>query len=92
MVAVYSPLSRRPSLLSWQRMWCLFLLHFFVFRVLLTCWVPPVFSDLIWLPSRQVSRLGDEVREKENTILRHRLGPDWTPALEQNIKVYIMYT
>lgn len=38
----------------------------------------------------QVSRLGDELREKENTILRHRLGPDWTPGLEESIKVYIM--
>lgn len=40
----------------------------------------------------QVSRLGDEVREKENTILRHRLGPDWTPDIDQNIKVSVVYT
>eukprot|EP00904_Undaria_pinnatifida_P009250 jgi/Undpi1/5455/HiC_scaffold_2.g00734.m1 len=37
----------------------------------------------------EVSRLGDELREKENTILRHRLGPDWTPALDQSTKACI---
>ncbi|CAM9404192.1 unnamed protein product, partial [Hapterophycus canaliculatus] len=30
----------------------------------------------------EVLRLGDELREKENTILKHRLGPDWTPGLD----------
>lgn len=30
----------------------------------------------------EISRLGDELREKENTILKHRLGPDWTPDLD----------
>ncbi|CAM9328339.1 unnamed protein product, partial [Choristocarpus tenellus] len=28
----------------------------------------------------EVACLGDELREKENTILRHRLGPDWHPS------------
>lgn len=37
--------------------------------------------------SKQVGRLGDELREKENTILRHRLGPDWTPNLE--VKLFV---
>lgn len=32
----------------------------------------------------KVSRLGDELGEKENTILKHRLGPDWTPDLDQS--------
>ncbi|CAM9146579.1 unnamed protein product [Ectocarpus fasciculatus] len=32
----------------------------------------------------EISRLGDELREKENTILKHRLGPDWTPDLDPN--------
>ncbi len=31
----------------------------------------------------EVSRLGDDLREKENTILKHRLGPDWTPDFDQ---------
>lgn len=34
----------------------------------------------------EVSRLGDELREKENTIVKHRLGPDWTPDLDQSVK------
>ena len=34
----------------------------------------------------QVSRLGDDLREKENTILQHRLGPDWTPDFDQDVK------
>lgn len=33
-----------------------------------------------------VSRLGDELGEKENTILKHRLGPDWTPDLDLSVK------
>ncbi|CAB1118118.1 unnamed protein product [Ectocarpus sp. CCAP 1310/34] len=33
----------------------------------------------------EVSRLGDELREKENTILKHRLGPDWTPDLDPKV-------
>lgn len=32
----------------------------------------------------EILRLGDELREKENTILRHRLGPDWTPGLDDD--------
>lgn len=34
----------------------------------------------------EVSRLGDDLREKENTILKYRLGPDWTPDLDQSVK------
>ncbi|CAM9374864.1 unnamed protein product [Scytosiphon promiscuus] len=30
----------------------------------------------------EVLRLGDELREKERTILKHRLGPDWSPGLD----------
>lgn len=33
----------------------------------------------------EVSRLGDDLREKENTILRHRLGPDWTSDLDESV-------
>ncbi|CAM9145127.1 unnamed protein product [Ectocarpus sp. 4 AP-2014] len=33
----------------------------------------------------EISRLGDELREKENTILKHRLGPDWTPDLDPKV-------
>lgn len=34
----------------------------------------------------EVSRLGEDLREKENTILKHRLGPDWAPDLDQVVK------
>lgn len=34
----------------------------------------------------KVSRLGEELGEKENTILKHRLGPDWIPDLDQSAK------
>lgn len=34
----------------------------------------------------EVSRLGDDLREKENTILKFRLGPDWTPDLDLSVK------
>lgn len=34
----------------------------------------------------EVSRLGDDLREKENTILKYRLGPDWSPDLDPSVK------
>eukprot|EP00903_Cladosiphon_okamuranus_P020006 g18377.t1 len=34
----------------------------------------------------EVTRLGDDLREKENTILKYRLGPDWTPDLDRSAR------